>query len=116
MKFTCETVIRALTEYKGMVYLTANVLRCAPQTIYNYIERYPSVRAAWEAQHGEVGDIAELKLYHAITHGEHWAIAFYLRTKGKGRGYTERQEVTGADGGRLQVEIEYVNDWRGEED
>jgi hypothetical protein len=45
--------------------------------------------------------------------GEPWAVAMVLKTIGKSRGYVERQEVTGADGGKVQ--IEYVNDWRGEQ-
>jgi len=89
----------------GMVYLAAKSLGCHHQTIYNYIKRYPSVEAAWKQEHGEVGDQAELRLYNAILNGEHWAIAFYLRTKGKDRGYTERQEVAGVKEQPIPIEI-----------
>jgi len=34
---------------------------------------------------------------------------YYLKTKGKYRGYVERQEITGADGMPNKIEIEIVN-------
>jgi hypothetical protein len=49
-----------------------------------------------------------------IKAGNVTAIIFYLKTQAKDRGYVERQELTGADGGKLQVE--YVNDWRSAKD
>jgi len=42
-------------------------------------------------------DRAELKLMEAVEKGEIAAIIFRLKTKGKKRGYIERQELTGAD-------------------
>ena len=91
-KFTQQQVIDALKETKGMVYLAADRLGCEAQTIYNYRDRYPAVKAEMEAQDGKIDDIAEMKLYQAIMAGESWAVQFRLRTKGKGRGYTERTE------------------------
>ena len=105
-KFTQAQIIDALKETKGMVYLAAKRLGCEAQTIYNYRDRYPAVRAEMEQQDGEVDDAAEMKLYQAIIAGEPWAVQFRLRTKGKGRGYVERvqQEVSGPNGGPIQTE------------
>ena len=105
-KFTQAQVIDALRETKGMVYLAAKRLGCEAQTIYNYRDRYPAVRAEMEQQDGEVDDAAEMKLYQAIIAGEPWAVQFRLRTKGKGRGYVERveQDIRGKDGGPIQTE------------
>ena len=106
LKYTQKQIIDALRETKGMVYLAAKRLGCEAQTIYNYRDRYPAVRAEMEQQDGEVDDAAEMKLYQAIIAGEPWAVQFRLRTKGKGRGYVERvqNEVSGPDGGPIQTE------------
>jgi len=109
-KFTCEEVIEALRETKGMVYLAARRLGCVHQTVYNYIKRYPTVKTAWDAESGVMGDTTELKLYQAIMKDESWAIAFYLRTKGKDRGYSERTEITGAGGAQLRIELHWPED------
>lgn len=36
------------------------------------------------------------------------AVMFHLKTKGKGRGYIERQEITGKDGSSLDVKVQVV--------
>ena len=92
-----------------MVYLAADRLGCSHQTIYNYGERYTSVKAEMEKQDGVVDDTAELKLIQAIYNGEAWAIKFRLATKGRHRGYVERTEVTGKDGEPIRVSIEYAD-------
>jgi hypothetical protein len=48
-------------------------------------------------------DIAELKLRQQVQDGEAWAVKYILSTKGKSRGYVERQEVTGKDGGAIVI-------------
>jgi hypothetical protein len=41
--------------------------------------------------------------------GEPWAVALTLKTLGKQRGYVERQEVTGADAGPVDVRVVKIN-------
>ncbi len=106
-KFTAQQIIEALKETKGMVYLAADRLGCQAQTLYNYRDRYPAVRAAMESEDGKINDVAEMKLYQAIVAGESWAVQFRLRTKAKQRGYSERTEVevSGKDGGAIPVHV-----------
>ena len=91
-KFTTGQVITALEMTQGMVHLAADALHCSHQTIYNYAKKYKCVQAAIDHNRGTMLDTAELALRSAILAGEHWAIAFALRTLGKDRGYVERQE------------------------
>lgn len=43
-------------------------------------------------------DMVESQLHKQILDGNTTATIFYLKTKGKKRGYVERQELTGKDG------------------
>lgn len=109
-KYTQEAMIRAIEASNGMVYVAAKKLGCAANTVYSYAKRYPAVQKAIDEQRGILLDTAELALLKAITHGEGWAVCFTLKTLGKQRGFVERQEVTGADGGALEVKVLDVRD------
>jgi len=54
-------------------------------------------------------DMAETKLLSAVRDGKTTELLFYLKTKGKRRGYVERQELTGAEGNQLDVKITVVD-------
>jgi hypothetical protein len=112
--YTAAQVIAALEAADGYVSKTASLLGCSPQTVYNYRNRFPTVAEAWAGIRERRHDFVENKLHMLIKDGNVAATIFYLKTQAKDRGYVERQELTGADGGRLQVE--YVNDWRGVQD
>jgi hypothetical protein len=96
-RFTQAQIIAALTKSKGMVYLAAKRLHCDVDTILNYCKRYPAVERVKQAQRGEMVDLAEMKLYESIKHGEAWGIAFCLKTIGKDRGYVEQQKLALTD-------------------
>jgi hypothetical protein len=103
-RFTQEQVVSALQQSKGMVTVAARLLRCVPNTVQAYIDRYPAVAEAKRLEREGMLDVAELALLKAIQAGEGWAVCFTLKTIGKSRGYVERQEITGADGGAIAVE------------
>jgi hypothetical protein len=73
------------------------------------MEKVPAMKQAVEDARGEVVDYAEQKLRLAVLNGEPWAIGMTLKTIGKSRGYVERQEVTGADGGAVVVKWDAEN-------
>jgi hypothetical protein len=110
-KFTQEQVITAVKETKGLVYLAAKKLGCDPETVNNYANRYPKVRATINNARAEVVDVAEAKLYAALLGGAPWAVLFALKTQGKDRGYVEKvqQEVSGEAGGPLRIEVIYAD-------
>lgn len=49
-------------------------------------------------------DFAESQLYKQIKEGSTVATIFFLKTKGKKRGYVERQEITGPNGGAINYQ------------
>lgn len=90
-------VITALTEARGFVSKAARALGCHPQTVRNYMERYPEVAAARKEAREEIIDIAEDALLTAVRIGEGWAVCFLLKCQAKSRGYVERREMSGVD-------------------
>ena len=106
-----EELISAIWAAQGKVTVAAQRLGCTVRTIYNYANKYATVqnaideaRAMWDEK---LVDLAELKLFQEVNDGSAWAIKYALSTKGKSRGYVERQEVTGADGGALNIVVRW---------
>jgi len=94
-KYTAQQVIDACPETGGIMALVAKKLGCDRSTVLRYAKRYPTVRRALDAADEEATDLAENKLM-VLINKEHWpAIRYRLATKGKNRGYVERQEHGG---------------------
>jgi hypothetical protein len=86
-------MIEAVKQSKGMLTVAARALGCARMTIYNAAKKHPKLQEAIDDAREETTDLAELKLFSAISNGEAWAISLYLTTVGKVRGYVKRQEI-----------------------
>jgi hypothetical protein len=108
-KYSAAAMIRAIDETKGLLTVAARRLGCSPDTIHRYRKIHPKIEEAIQNARNSITDLAEAALYKAIQAGEAWAVCFYLKTQGKGRGYIERQEhaITGQDGGALRIEVVY---------
>lgn len=96
-KYTVAQVIQALQFSRGMIAAAARTLGCVRETVYEYMKRYPEIgQALKEAEELQL-DTTELKLFQAIDQGQAWSICFYLKTKGRHRGYVEKHEVAPSD-------------------
>ena len=73
----------------------AGINRC---TYYEWYEKDADFRAAIDAISESCIDFAESSLMQQIKDGNPTSTIFYLKTKGKKRGYIETQELTGKDG------------------
>lgn len=73
----------------------AGINRC---TYYEWYEKDADFRAAIDAIAESCIDFAESSLMQQIKDGNPTSTIFYLKTKGKKRGYIETQELTGKDG------------------
>lgn len=111
-KYTVEQIAHALRQAGGMRAHAAKLLRCSPSTVTNYVERHPELEIVEDDIKNATLDLAESQLIRKIRAGEAWAICFYLKTQGKKRGYIERTEITGKDGGPVEHNLRLPSDER----
>lgn len=104
-KYSHEKIAQAIRESHGLISLAARRLGCSDNTIYKRVKRSAELRELVDQARAEMIDLAEAKLRQAVLDGQPWAIALTLRTIGKVRGYTERQEITGVNGEAMRVVV-----------
>lgn len=102
-KLTVSKIEQAIHDKRGNIAAVARSLGVARKTIYNRVEASPTLKTALEEARDTMLDNAERALYDEALNGNITALIFFLKTQGKRRGYTERQELTGADGGPVIV-------------
>ena len=108
-KYTAAQIIEALREKHGNLSAASRYLNCSRDTIRRYIDLYPTVKAVADEERETLIDFAENQLFKQVQDGNITAIIFTLKTIGKSRGYVERQEVTGAEGGAVIVRWDAEN-------
>jgi len=108
-EFGKERVLQAIDGCYGIVSWVANKLGCDWHTARKYIDRWEETRQAMQDEDDRALDFSEGKMIEQIKNGDGPMIRFHLMTKGKRRGYVERQEVTGQDGAPVAVNI-YIPD------
>jgi len=101
-RLTQGRIIEAIAQTKGYVSKAAQLLGVTSQTIYNYRDKYPKIAAAIQEEREQRHDYVESRLMDRIEIGEIAAIIFYLKCQAKSRGYVERQELTGPNGGPVE--------------
>lgn len=87
----------------GNIHTIAKRLDIRRKTVYGYAKRWVSVGSAIKEQKELRKDLVEDKMFKRIIEGSDVMAIFFAKTQMKDRGYVERQELTGADGGPLQV-------------
>lgn len=103
--FSSEQVLKAIKGSKGNISKIAKKLKCNWHTAKKYIESFEETKKAYNDENEQVLDIADEKLYQLVEEGDLGAIKWLQSTKGKHRGYVQRQEHTGKDGDKLQTVI-----------
>ena len=109
-RYTTKVVIAQIKGSGGFKTVVAKRLGCDRHTVDNYIKRHPTVKRAWEAEAEGLLDVAESVVavnirvasqiqQRAIDSGDvtgaivdtddAWKL---LKTKGRNRGYVEKQE------------------------
>ena len=91
-------MVEALEKSLGIVTTACKAVGISRETHYRWTREDEEYKMAVESVADIALDFAESKLHQSISSGSDAATIFYLKTKGKKRGYIERQEITGADG------------------
>jgi hypothetical protein len=86
-------MIDALEKSLGIVTTAAKIVGINRGTHYDWLKDDEEYKAKVEALSDLVLDFAESQLHKQIKDGSGAATIFYLKTKGKKRGYIEAQEI-----------------------
>lgn len=98
-----EKLLNSLKECSGIVTFACEKVGLSRQTFYRWYRDDSEFKERADAINELQIDIAEASLLKKIQKGDTTAIIFYLKTKGKSRGYTERKEIVAPDGVGVQV-------------
>jgi hypothetical protein len=101
-----KAIIEALEKSLGVVTTACRTVGIGRTQFYQWLKDDPEFKREVEDISNIALDFAESQLHKQIGEGSTPATIFYLKTKGKKRGYVERQEITGFEGTKLfDVEI-----------
>mgnify|MGYP003616620577 CR=1 FL=1 len=103
--YDIPTIKKAIADSGGIIATIAERLGCEWHTAKSYIEKYEETKSAYEAESESVIDLAESKLIENIQANDNTAILFYLKTKGKKRGYIERNEIEHSSNGTIGMPV-----------
>ena len=104
--FTKEQVLKAIDGSFGIMSQIARALGgCAWSTAEQYVNRWAETRQAYQDAQEAALDFTEGQMLAQIKAGDGPMIRFHLATKGKRRGYVTRQELSGEDGGPLELVV-----------
>lgn len=106
-QYKAQDFIAAIPGTGGIVTAIARKVGCAWNTAKRYIETHPTVQRAYQDECESILDLAEAKVISAIKDGDSQMIRYYLSTKGKDRGYVQRQEQV-LQGDTLEVTTRVV--------
>jgi len=88
-----KKLLKALEKSLGIVTIACKEVNCARSTFYNYYNNDKDFKNSVDEISNLTLDFAESQLHKQIKEGNTTATIFYLKTKGKKRGYIERKEV-----------------------
>ena len=100
VKVTTDQIRAALNAAAGNISYAARQLGVNRSTLHRRIAKSAELQTLVEDQREDLVDIAESALRKAVLEGEGWAVIWTLKASpaAKKRGWSERQEITGADG------------------
>lgn len=84
-----KALLKALEKSLGVITPAVKVVGISRRTYYDWLEKDKDFKKAVENLPEVALDFAEAQLYKQMNNGSVAATIFYLKTKGKKRGFTE---------------------------
>ena len=103
-----ETLLKSLEQSLGVVTVACKKANIPRSTYYKWLKEDSDFAEQVRDIENVALDFAESQLHKQISENSTSATIFYLKTKGKSRGYVERQEITGAEGMPTNFQIEII--------
>ena len=88
-----EKMLVALENNLGLVCYACKEVGISRNTFYNYLKTDPEFKEKVDDIYEMQGDFVEKKLFKKIDEGDTSAILFYMKYKGRKRGYTDTIDV-----------------------
>lgn len=106
MGVSVKALEKAITEHRGNISRAAQAVGLSRRMVYNRIEASPALQAAVQEAREALIDLVEGGLYDAAVGGNLTAQIAVLNNHpvSRQRGWGQRLELTGANGGPVQVE------------
>ena len=90
---TKKALLKALEKSMGIVTNACKIVGVDRTTFYRYYKEDEEFKEAVDSMDDYVLDFAESKLLENIKDKKETSIIFYLKTKGRKRGYIEKKDV-----------------------
>ena len=103
-----EKLLEALIKSLGVVSTACEIAGIGRTTYYSYYNSDDRFAKEVDEISNIALDFAESKLFDLIRDKNITAIIFYLKTKGKKRGYVERSEFEKIDKENMNLVVEFV--------
>ena len=100
-----KSLLEALEKSLGIVTTACKSVGISRQTFYNYYNLDPEFKTKVDELETIALDFAESQLHKRMKEGSDTAIIFYLKCKGKNRGYIEKLELSSDKDSPLKIEI-----------
>lgn len=109
---TLEQMLEAISGSQGLVSKIQKKLEAATketwswETVRNYLDKWPECEEAIKAEKESMLDLAENNIFKELVAGDSKTSKWYLRMKGKDRGYIETQEVRNVNTDPLNINLQ----------
>ena len=101
-----QDMLKALEQSLGIVTTACRAAGISRKTHYLWLEADPAYAAEVAAVQEQALDYVESQLFKLVQNMETAAVIFYLKTKGKARGYVERVQTQEVKPGPFVIETD----------